>query len=247
VRDLLGRWGKEGRRTLVGLDFAFGYPRGFAAALQLPRPAWQGVLNYCAQHVHDAANNLHNRDAFAAACNTAISTGPGPFWGCHAGAAGPALTTQRVGLFAFPHHGLAEYRITEQRVRSQGVLPQSVWKLNQGVSVGGQTILGIKHLAELRFHSDPTISDGMRIWPFETGWAAPGDVRTVIAEIFPSIVAIDEEVANGVPDLTQVRSCVRHAASLDRAGQLLASFDAPGLTPEQSQAVLAEEGWILFA
>ncbi len=74
LRELLGRWGREGRRTLVGFDFAFGYPRGFAAALHLPEPAWQGVMSYFARNVQDGADNRHNRDAFAAACNAAVSS-----------------------------------------------------------------------------------------------------------------------------------------------------------------------------
>jgi len=45
------------------------------------------------------------------------------------------------------HRALEEWGATDVEARRQ-VTTQSVWKLNCGVTVGGQTILGIKHLHE---------------------------------------------------------------------------------------------------
>ena len=33
----------RGKRVLIGFDFPFGYPAGFAARLGLSGPPWQGV------------------------------------------------------------------------------------------------------------------------------------------------------------------------------------------------------------
>jgi hypothetical protein len=111
LRDRLLRWHDEGRRVLVGLDFAFGYPGGFARALGLDtsRGAWRAVHEHIAVNVTDAPTNAHNRDAFASACNRRIGA-PGPFWGCGKRAVTPELTQHRVGVFDWPHHGLEEWR-----------------------------------------------------------------------------------------------------------------------------------------
>jgi hypothetical protein len=243
LRGQLERWRGEGRRVLVGLDFAFGYPTGFAhrLGLQCSGPAWKTVHAHFAARVTDDAGNVHNRDAFADECNRRIGA-PGPFWGCVAGAETPALTRQRVGIFTFPHHGLREWRLTDDVVRRR-VTTQSVWKLNCGVSVGGQTILGIKHLEEL------ASSVSGRRWPFE-GWGAPEGPEAWFAEIFPSLVIYDEwrdEYARR-RDRTQVMSCLRRAAERDAAGLLRGDLAPPaGLDASALAQVQDEEGWILWA
>ena len=248
IGEMVRRWRNEGLRVLVGLDFAFGYPAGFAEALGLAagRDAWRAVHAHVVASVTDDDRNRHNRDAFAEACNRAIAPkGPGPFWACTATAATPHLTQQRKGIFAFPYAGrLAEWRIVDERARARTVT-QSVWKLNCGVSVGGQTILGIKHLHEM------ATALGARRWPFDTGWTTPpaGQGAVWFAEIFPSLVRYaewDEEYAKR-RDRTQVQSCVRRAAEDDRAGALAGWFAEPaGLSAEQAWRVVSEEGWILW-
>ncbi len=239
IRDTLVAWRAEGLRALLGFDFAFGYPRGFAARLGLTGTPWRAVFDHFRSRVTDDERNTHNRDAFAAQCNLQISGGPGPFWGCHAGAAGASLSWRRIGVFTFPCAGLVEWREAERRARGA----QSVWKLNQGVAVGGQTILGIRALAELR--GLPELRDAMEIWPFETGWNT-GTAPVVVAEIFPSLVP-NEPGLGSIRDLVQVRSCVRRAAREDAAGMLATRFLPPGLSPDTDQAVREEEGWVLFS
>lgn len=120
---------------------------------------------------------------------------------------------------------------------------QSVWKLNCGVSVGGQTIVGIKHLDDLA-----KVVGGKR-WPFETGWGTPTQPEIWFAEIFPSLIRYPEwarEYAT-LRDRTQVQSCVRYAAELDATGSLAQAFaQPPGLDEVALQRVVDEEGWILF-
>ncbi len=241
-RQLLNLQG-EGKRVLVGLDFAFGYPAGFARALGLTSSsggAWKAIHEFFAANVLDSPRNEHNRDSFAQDCNRRVGA-PGPFWGCTASSATPLLTQQRLGVFQFPHRNLNEWRATDIAARRR-VTTQSVWKLNCGVSVGGQTILGIKHLDDLARHV------GGHRWPFD-GWGTPHRPGTWFAEIFPSLVRYPEwsDEYRSRRDRTQVQSCLRFAAERDSIGMLQGDFARPSLL---SDSVLAnvenEEGWILW-
>jgi hypothetical protein len=140
---------------------------------------------------------------------------------------------------------LQEFRITERRIRNRSI-PQSVWKLNNGVSVGGQTIMGIPYLHRLRYGSGELLRNRIKIWPFETGWSIPETPSIVLTEIFPSLLPLQNY---GVPrDLDQVLTCVNHAATLDVCGRLAGSFNFPiGLTTEELTQVETEEGWTLFS
>jgi hypothetical protein len=242
LRRSITLWRDEGKRVLVGFDFAFGYPAGFANALGLTsgRSAWRALHEHFASHVKDSPRNEHNRDAFADECNRKVGA-PGPFWGCTASAATQSLTQQRVGVFTFPHRNLEEWRATDIRAKRR-VITQSIWKLNCGVSVGGQTILGIKHLYEL------ARSLGGRVWPFE-GWHTPDGPAIWFAEIFPSLVCFPEwtDEYSERRDRTQAQSCVRHAAERDAAGMLKGDFAKPGILDAATLVrVESEEGWILW-
>lgn len=249
IRELASELRRD-RRVLVGLDFAFGYPAGFVSALGLKTNGapWLTLHGHFSSHVSDSETNRHNRDTFAAECNGRIAPeGPGPFWGCSQRAESRNLTQRRVGVFTFPYsdNGLQEWRLTERRC-ARIAPPQSVWKLNCGVSLGGQTILGIKHLHEL------AEALGGHRWPFETGWTtpAPGTATVWFAEIFPSLIRYPEwdSEYDARRDRTQVQSCVRHAAELDADGSLRNAFaKPPDLTPAELERVATEEGWILFA
>jgi len=248
IEKLARDWKKGGKRVLVGMDFAFGYPSGFAKALDLDtsRGAWRAVHEYVAREVSDDEKNRNNRDAFADACNQRIEpSGPGPFWGCTQRASTEFLTQQRAGIFQFPYAGcIAEWRATDMRAQ-QRTVTQSVWKLNCGVSVGGQTIVGIKHLHALAEALDA------RRWPFDTRWVtpAPGSGCVWFAEIFPSLVRYEEWDAEHSlrRDRTQVQSCVRRAAEEDAQGALAEQFKPPqGLSEAELQRVEDEEGWILW-
>jgi hypothetical protein len=242
VREQVVRWRDEGKRVLVGFDFAFGYPAGFASALGLTSASrsWEALHEHFASSVTDSAQNAHNRDAFADQCNRKVGA-PGPFWGCTKSAITRSLTRQRIGFFQFPHHNLEEWRATDLAARCR-VTTQSVWKLNCGVSVGGQTILGIKYLSEL------SRAVGGHRWPFE-GWTTPTGPAIWFAEIFPSLVQYPEwtDEYKMRRDRTQVQSCLRQAAERDSVGKLKADFARPGMLDAATLArVEGEEGWILW-
>jgi hypothetical protein len=235
------------KRILVGMDFAFGYPQGFARAAGLvesvPTP-WRAIHEFFGAQVSDGQDNRHNGYAVATGLNERIgSRGPGPFWACPTKDASDLLTQKRIGAFSFPYSGLAEWRLTESVVRTGS--PQSVWKLNCGVSVGCQTIVGIHRLQEIR----RLLAGRSHLWPFETGWGAPGQSdAVVVAEIFPSAIGLLSEAGGGVKDERQVRSCVWHAAQRDVDGALRGAFEKPQVFRNvPDDAAREEEGWILFA
>lgn len=244
LRHLLTRLSALGR-TLVGFDFAFGYPRGLADRLPGAGEPWMRTGAYLDRVIEDTPDNKNNRHRVAATINDLVGSPPGPFWGSHEGAATASLTSRRVGIFQFPHSGLDEFRATDRRVRQRGVNILSVWKINQGVSVGGQTLIGIPYLmrlrAQLRAHNQP-----VAIWPFETGWT-PAAAGVTIVEIFPTLVA-DRSPEAEIKDRYQVRQCIACFASLDSEGRLTPKFARPDdLDDKDDAGVRGEEGWILLA
>jgi hypothetical protein len=219
VRELLQELVTARRRVLVGFDFPYGYPRGFAD-LVAPggRPAWRRVWAALVGRIRDDRLNVNNRFEVAAELNI----GGGPFWGCPAGHARQDLTVKRA--ISFPHLCLEEFRATERAVR--GV--QSAWKLSGAGSVGSQALLGIPRVASLR--DDRSLAPVSAVWPFEPTSAA----QVVHVEIWPGLV---EPTDHPVRDAGQVEALVAHWARLDVAGTLAPLFRAPSSA--------AEEGWIL--
>src|SRR5437667_10323314 len=86
ARGLLDDWLADARakdeRILVGFDFPFGYPAGFAARLGLSGPPWRGVWNEIATLIQDDEHNLNNRFDVADILNRRVSGEQFPFWGC---------------------------------------------------------------------------------------------------------------------------------------------------------------------
>ena len=241
ARALLGEWlaaaKARGERVLIGFDFPFGYPKGFAAGLGLSGTPWRAVWDEIAKYINDDENNANNRFDVAAAFNERISGGKFPFWGCPAAAPRACLGPK--------HHrrheqnGLPERRLIDKYMRGA----QPCWKLLGAGSVGGQALTGIPVVRALR--EDPRWRDRARIWPFDTGLRPPSDGVVVMAEVYPSLWAITPD--DGEPkDAAQVRTVARFFAECDHAGELAALFAGdPGLTPEQRDLVETEEAWTL--
>lgn len=223
--ELLDRAAQDGQRVLLGLDFAFAYPRGLAGALTGradPRAIWA----YLAQAVLDGPDNRNNRFAVAAAMNARFVQGPGPFWSHPSGQDWPGLPFRKAGI-DYAALGLAEFRRAE--VETPGA--KSPWMLFNPGSVGSQSLLGLPMLHRL------SQRPGAAVWPFDP----PGDAALVLAEVYPSILAA-EVAAEGlahriVRDQAQVRLLSRALWRLAQDRALAPLFDAP---PEA-----AEEGWIL--
>jgi precorrin-8X/cobalt-precorrin-8 methylmutase len=241
AKSLLAEWlaaaTARGERVLLGFDFPFGYPKGFAARLGLPGPPWRAVWDEIARLIKDDENNANNRFDVAAAFNERISGGQFPFWGCPSVPARPCLAPRH-------HRGHEQNRLAERRLIDEYMRgAQPCWKLLGAGSVGGQVLTGLPVVRALR--DDPRWSDRARIWPYETGLQPSPDGAVVMAEVYPSLWAVlraDDEPK----DAAQVRAVARYFAERDRADELAALFAGdPGLTHEQRQLVETEEAWTL--
>jgi precorrin-8X/cobalt-precorrin-8 methylmutase len=241
TKALLGEWLAEattrGERVLLGFDFPFGYPKGFAAGLGLSGTPWRAVWDEIAKYINDDENNANNRFDVAAAFNERISGGKFPFWGC------PAVPPR--ACLGPKHHrgheqnGLAERRLIDEYMRGA----QPCWKLLGAGSVGGQALTGIPVVRALL--DDPRWRDRTQVWPFDTGLRPPRDGAIVMAEVYPSLWAVSP-VAGEAKDAAQVRAVARFFAERDRAGELAALFAGDsGLSREQRQLVETEEAWTL--
>jgi precorrin-8X/cobalt-precorrin-8 methylmutase len=241
AKTLLADWVaaalSRGERVLLGFDFPFGYPAGFATRLGLSKPWWRAVWDQIATLLHDSEHNANNRFHVAAEFNRRISDDCFPFWGCPAGFDTPFLGPKHHRRHQ--QHGLPERRVVDLHIPKA----QPCWKLLGAGSVGGQALTGIPVIRALR--DDPRWIDSARIWPFETGLRPPVDGRVVIAEVYPSLWAVSP--AAGEPkDAAQVRSVARFFAERDRAGELDTLFGGdPGLTCEERNRVETEEAWTL--
>ncbi len=241
AKSILGDWlaaaVERGERVLIGFDFPFGYPSGFAARLGLSGPPWRAVWDEIAGLLHDSEENGNNRFEIAVEFNRRVSSGCFPFWGRPLGFDTPFLGPK--------HHraheigGLAERRLVDLHIPTA----QPCWKLLGAGSVGGQALTGIPVVRALR--DDPRWIDRARIWPFETGLQAPEQGAVVIAEVYPSLWAVSP--ADGeTKDAAQVRSVAQFFAESDRMGELAALFAGdPSLTREQRHRVETEEAWTL--
>jgi len=241
AKNLLENWLEAAleshARILLGFDFPFGYPAGFAARLGLSGPPWRAVWDEIARLLRDDEHNANNRFDVAEALNRRVSGAAFPFWGCPRG-------FPRVYLDGRHHRGherdgLAERRLVDLHIPSA----QPCWKLLGAGSVGGQALTGIPVVRALR--DDPRWIDRARIWPFETGLRAPEQGTVVIAEVYPSLWAVSP--AAGEPkDAAQVRSVARFFAERNGAGEFTALFAGdPSLTREQRYRVETEEAWTL--
>lgn len=217
-----------GRRVLIGFDFPFGYPAGFAQTVTGQADAL-AVWEWLAGTIKDADDNRNNRFEVAARLN-ALFPGTGPFWGRPAdpGVDGlPQRGTERLG------HGLPERRAVEDHVRRA----QPVWKLYTAGSVGSQMLLGQPWLWRLR----QTFGRRLSVWPFEDT-----DAPVMLAEVYPSLLSrvVDDAAAlepAAAKDQLQVRLLARALAQMSETGTIAAALDAA------KGAALAEEGWILGA
>src|ERR1051326_759714 len=215
LAEIIAEAHTRGERVLLGFDFPFGYPAGFARRLSLPGPPWRALWDEIARLIEDDDENRNNRFEIGAALNRRISGARFPFWGCPAGRA-----TEHLGPRHHNGHaadGLAEKRLIDHWMRGA----QPCWKLAYTGSVGSQVLTGIPVVRALR--DDPRWAERARIWPFETGLVLPDDGRIFFAEVWPSWWRSEIRPDHGPPnDKAQVRSVAEIFAARDREGELAA-------------------------
>jgi precorrin-8X/cobalt-precorrin-8 methylmutase len=231
---------RAGQRVLTGLDFPYGYPNGFAAALGGDGTPWQDTWRYIASRIEDDEHNISNRFQVAAEINAKLGHNA-PFWGRPAHLALPDLPAKKAVVYrgASEPGGLSEWRQAEEYLHRLRTTPQSVWKLAYNGSVGSQTLVGIPVLHRLRNHDD--LRNVSHVWPFEVGVPSlpPGIPAVIHAEIWPSIVPFDHE-SGSCRDEQQVRAVVKRWRELDGEDRLGDWFSTP-----DDDRVRREEGWVL--
>lgn len=233
---------KRSERALVGFDFPLGFPRGFAAALNLPGEApWRAAWDQLDKMVKDKADNTNNRFGVASEINRRMTGGPFPFWGCP-----PRDTLTTLQPKKTREHGPGD--LPELRHADAVAKAASIWKVYYNGSVGGQAIMGIPAARRIK----AARGEGARVWPFETGFRALKEadlegVDVVLAEVYPSLIKAPA-LPGEVKDLTQVRTTAEHFARLDEADKLGALFGpAKGMAADAVLDAEREEGWILGA
>lgn len=239
-------------RVLVGFDFSFGYPKGFAGALSLRQDGlpWRAIWDEISKRIHDSDQNHNNRFSAAAELNRIVSGGGrGPFWGCP-----PAQVTEHLGTHSpgFPFPAANGTRLERLRACEQ-VLPgvQEAWGLYGVGRVGGQTLTGIPRVRRLRFET--RLEAFSRVWPFETGFTSrptPAHGPYILyAEIWPGVVeGRVRQTTLPVRDQAQVRALCQWARHLDALDEFGALFETPpGLEFDQVRVCVQAEGWILGA
>jgi precorrin-8X/cobalt-precorrin-8 methylmutase len=229
----------NGQRVLLGFDFPFGHPAGFAARLGLGGPPWRAVWDEIARLVEDHENNRNNRFKVAAKLNHRISGGRFPFWGCPVGFRSDFLGPRHHR--AHESDGLAEKRLIDKRMKGA----QPCWKLAYAGSVGSQSLTGIPVVRALR--DDPRWSGVAHVWPFETGLCPPSDAQIVFAEVWPSLWGDEIRMMTERPkDKAQVCFVAHLFERRDRADDLSQLFAGdPSLSAGQRQIVEREEAWTL--
>lgn len=206
-----------GRRVMVGFDFAFGYPEGFAEILTgLPAPL--ALWDWYEERVEDS-ETANNRFDLAGQMN-AMFDGIGPFWG----------NGLKRDIAHLPRKGrdrtiipFDEKRAVENRAKGAF----SVWQLSGVGAVGSQVIMGLPVLARLRRQ----FAGRVAVWPFE-----PLTAPVAFVEIWPSLfsAAITPRLADHrIKDAVQVHVVAEKIAAMPPAA-LARTLDVPA----------NREGWI---
>ena len=254
----------RGERVLIGFDFPYGYPRGFAARLAHGAaapdlPPWRRTWQVLCAVVKDDPGNRSNRFEAARWLNAQVGGSRcGPFWGCPAAEARAGLDTRSPGFPYRTGDGSCLTRLRRCEARLPGT--QESWKLFYAGSAGSQALTGIPRVHGLRF--DPHLERCSRVWPFETGFTGtptPEQGPAVIhAEMWPTLADArartllasqpQGEQRALIRDEAQVWALSEWARNLDADGVLGDLFARPaGLEPPEVDDIIAEEGWVLGA
>ena len=210
-----------GRRILIGLDFPFAYPAGFAKALtgeNDPLKFW----DWLEARVTDA-HKTNNRFDLAAQINQTLG-GKGPFWGNALGRDIAGLGRTKAGYSAAP---FPERRQVECLAKGSF----TCWQLAGAGAVGSQVLMGLPVLSRLRRR----FANKLAVWPFEP--ADQPDKPVVLAEIWPSLISDvvrNAEREGGIRDAHQVRLLAAALLSI-----------SPKIMHDMLAVEPGEEGWIL--
>ncbi|MFZ7093337.1 molybdopterin guanine dinucleotide synthesis [Primorskyibacter sp. 2E233] len=207
-----------GERLMIGFDFPFGYPAGFARALT-GRDDPLAIWDWLEARIEDAPKG-NNRVDVAGQINLNHGAGKGPFW----------FNPLRRDIAGVPRNKanyanpFVERRMCERHAKGSF----TCWQLGGAGAVGSQVLLGLPVLNRLRrrFHGQ------IAVWPFD-----PLDAPVAFVEIWPGLINASVRALTGpedIRDAVQVQTLAKVLEGLDPARlRSMLKVDAP------------EEGWIL--
>jgi hypothetical protein len=190
IRSLLVEEVRSKRRVVLCFDFAYGYPRDFASALQAAtgKPdgdlPWMMLWQYLSKHIKDdegtapnaKPSNRSNRFEVASGTNALLSVdgeAAGPFWCASPKGAYLLIPQSSPELFQTKQGFVVNgRRLTDERARSG-----SPFRLFGNGCVGSQSLTGIARLHQLR--NDPKLAAVSAVWPSRpAGPTRPSGSRT---------------------------------------------------------------------
>ncbi|GIT87887.1 gephyrin-like molybdotransferase Glp [Roseobacter sp. OBYS 0001] len=194
-----------GRKTIVGFDFPFGYPKGFAQALTGQDAAF-AVWQWFEDRIEDSPQS-NNRFDIAGEINRKFG-GAGPFWANALKRDIEGLPrTKEVYENPFPDRRAAD-------LHAKGAF--TCWQMAGAGAVGSQVFMGLPVLSRFRRRF------GAKVWPFEP---LTNDVAFV--EIWPSLT-VGAAPAHMIKDAWQVREVARTVSAMtpEQLAEVL-DVDAP--------------------
>lgn len=246
------------RRVLVGFDFAFGYPTGFATVVtdtKNKNPSARDVWRMLHDRIFE--NNGTERDRFEVAgelnkivINSITGEDDGPFWGSPRGKSatpgenpyGEGRTTKDKERKAWPRDKFG----FEVKRRTDEFAPRAktAWQLLGQGSVGSQVLLGVPYLHRLQAQlSEGQI--GSVVWPLDVFDLPPRRPEVVIAEIYPSLITT--AAGKQMSDRHQVMENAMAFELLDARGDLRALFDLRSFPDEIRRRIClpagSDENW----
>ncbi len=229
LRALIDEERAAGRRLMIGFDFPFGYPQGFARQVtgqDDPFALWA----WLEARIRDDAEGANNRFDVAEEIN-ALFDGPGPMWGKPDRARWPGVPYRKADI---RFDVVAEHRACDRAAKAAS----SCFQLYYPPTVGGQILMGLPVLSRLRADFGSKVA----VWPFEP-WQ---NAEAVLVEIWPGLIepAVKSFQSDQQPppirDAVQVRLLARALAGLP-ADELSTWMEEPPGVARQ------EEAWILGA
>ena len=218
LNDLIETELIAGRRLMIGFDFPFGYPAGFAKALTgtaCPFAVWE----WLEARISDSPKT-NNRFEVAGEVNRMFG-GHGPFWG-------NARPKQDVPGLPRTKAAYENPFPDRRKVETLAKGSFTCWQLAGAGAVGSQVLMGLPVLERLRRR----FAGKVAVWPFE-----PMQAPVAFVEIWPGLIepAVKRiEARGGIRDAHQVRLLARalHRLPTDDMRAML-EVKAP------------EEGWIM--
>lgn len=214
IVDLIRAELEAERRVMIGFDFPFGYPAGFAEALTGytdPLVLW----DWFEARVEDSPET-NNRFDLAAEMNLGLGDGAGPFWF-------NGLPNRDIPGLPRTKDGYANQFPEKRQAETRAKGSFSCWQMGGVGAVGSQVFMGLPVLSRLRkrFHGQ------VNVWPFE-------QLKRPVAfvEVWPSLT-VGDAPDGMIKDAWQVQELARQMNGLSDAA-----------LAEMLDVYAPEEGWI---